>query len=621
MSLQDNPRQQAIEALNSGRLLEAKTQFQQIIAADPDDPQAWHKLGAINGQLGLMEEAEAACRRALAIDPLFVDAHLDLGNILYSRGRLDEALRCYREALRLKPDYLMALHNIGNILDAMHRIDEAVECYETVLRIEPSPLTFYNLGNLLLKEQKLDEAIHNFRQALRLNPNFAKAYNNLGNALRYLGREDEAAECFEKVVTLQPNFTAPYVNLGVLLTETGQYDKALLRFRQALDIDPELVTAKVGEARTLENQGEFEQASARLQQLLDSGISSPEVALLFSSLCRHMRRCDEAIAMMENILKSDSASLDTYNRTLLHFELGRALDAAGEFDRAFSHFEQGNMLKTRTFDSDVHARDIDDTIQTFNKDFMRTAPRATIDSQRPIFIVGVPRSGTSLVEQILASHPQIFGGGEMVRLFRIVDDLPETLGANVPYPQCISMLTIDACNRISRQYQDRLESLSKDALRVTDKMPANFKYLGLIALLFPQAKVIHCVRNPLDTCLSCYFQNFSSSNSYAYDLENLGAYYRHYQRLMRHWEDVLDIAILKVEYEKLVSDMEKISRSMIEFCGLDWDERCLRFYDTQRVVTTASYNQVRQPLYNHSVNRWKHYERHIEPLKRALDGN
>lgn len=621
MALHDNAKQQAIEALKDGRLREAKSQFQQIIAVDAEDPQVWHKLGTVNGQLGLMEEAETACRRALEIDPLFVDAHLDLGNVLYSKGRFDEALSCYREALRLKPDYLMALHNIGNSLFALRRIDEAVEAYEAALRLQPGALTFYNLGNLLLKEQKLDEAIYNFRQALRLKPNFAKAYNNLGNALRYSGREDEAVECFEKALTLRPKFTTPYVNLGVLLTENGQHDKALWRFRQALAIDPMLVAAKVGEARVLEKQGELEQAAARLQQLLDSGVSSVEVALLFSSLCRHMRRCDEAIAMMENILEGDSTSVNAYSRTLLHFELGRALDAAGEFDRAFLHFKQGNALKARDFDPDVHARDIEDTILTFSRDFMRTAPRATIDSHRPVFIVGVPRSGTSLVEQILASHPQIFGGGELVRLFRVVDELPAILGANAPYPQCVSMLTTEACNHLSRQYQDRLETLSKEALRVTDKMPANFKHLGLIALLFPQARVIHCVRNPLDTCLSCYFHNFSSSNSYAYDLGHLGAYYRHYLRLMRHWEEVLEIPILKVEYEELVSDMENISRTMIEFCGLEWDERCLRFYDTKRVVATASYHQVRQPLYDHSVNRWKNYERHIEPLRRALDGD
>ena len=178
---------------------------------------------------------------------------------------------------------------------------------------------------------------------------------------------------------------------------------------------------------------------------------------------------------------------------------------------------------------------------------------------------------------------------------------------------------MDACNNFSRQYLERLASLSHEALRVTDKMPSNFKHLGLIALLFPKAYVIHCVRDPLDTCLSCYFQHFTASLTYASDLEHLGAFYSQYQRLMRHWEDVLDINMLQVDYEALIANQESVSRKMIEFCDLAWDDHCLDFHNTQRVVTTASYDKVRRPLYASSVKRWKHYERHLEPLKSALN--
>jgi hypothetical protein len=235
-----------------------------------------------------------------------------------------------------------------------------------------------------------------------------------------------------------------------------------------------------------------------------------------------------------------------------------------------------------------------------------------------VFIVGMPRSGTTLVEQILASHPAVFGAGELDDIRQISAALPSLLGSANPYPECLAQAGQSSLTKIADRYLVHLRGLSSDARRITDKMPTNFLHLGLIELLFPQARVIHVIRHPLDTCVSCYFEEFTTTNSYAYDLEQMGIYYKQYERIMRHWKDVLKIRMLDVRYEELVDNQENICRQMIEFCDLEWDDRVLRFYETKRDVATPSFDQVRQPLYRKSIGRWKNYERHLGPLMRVL---
>jgi hypothetical protein len=232
----------------------------------------------------------------------------------------------------------------------------------------------------------------------------------------------------------------------------------------------------------------------------------------------------------------------------------------------------------------------------------------------------MPRSGTTLVEQILASHPAVFGAGELLRVGEIAQRLPSALGSRLDYPLCLADFSQQAADAAAQEYLDYLQSLSGgEATRVTDKMPGNFMHLGLIDLLFPGARIIHCMRDPLDTCLSCYSQNFNG-HEYTHDLSHLGHFYRDYQRIMQHWRGVVRVPVLEVQYEALVEDPEPGSRRLIEFCGLPWDDSCLRFYENKRTVVTASYDQVRRPIYKTSTERWRNYERHIDPLKAALAG-
>ena len=257
-------------------------------------------------------------------------------------------------------------------------------------------------------------------------------------------------------------------------------------------------------------------------------------------------------------------------------------------------------------------------IKTCDWNFFINAPKSTNLTERPVFIVGMPRSGSTLTEQILCSHPDVYGAGEIITFPRIIRDLPNYLGARSVYPESLSRLTVEILDNLSECYLKEINLLNNEKQRVTDKTLANYLYLGLISLMFPNARIIHCKRDPRDTCLSIFFQNFDESHNYATRLENLGSYYNQYDRLMKHWKSLVKVPIYEVQYEELIDNQEKISRELVDFIGLEWNEKVLKFYDTKRVVVTASYDQVRQKIYKKSAKRWKNYEKHIEPLVKTL---
>lgn len=613
-------KKQALALLEKNQLSEAKVLFTQISEAHPEDAEVWYMLGMVNGMLGLIDEAGDCCRKAIEIRPDLADAHRNLGNVLLYQGRLDEALNSYREAVRINPAAADIHCSLGNLFQQMGRAKEAEESYREALRLNPEfAIAYYNLGNLYLNQWSLDEARQCYEEVLRLDPGNVAAHVNLGNVLKHQGWREEALQRYREVLCVKPDNIEACGNMGIVLESLGRLDEALECYRRLQHLKPGHITAITGEASILARQGKFEAAYENLRPLLEKGApESPFVVLTLASFCRQVKQCPQAIAMMERLLARENGALGRFERISLHFSLGKLYDAAGSYEDAFKHYKCGNQLKKSAFDRDEHSRYVDDLIQIYSKPFMAGAKRASATSQRPVFIIGMPRSGTSLVEQILASHPQIYGAGELEDIGRMTKSLPAMLATNKPYPQCMSELTEDVCNVLAQRYLERLDQLDPDAVRVTDKMPRNFFHLGLIALLFPGARIIHCVRNPFDTCLSCYFQNFIGGNEFADDLEDLGAYYLEYRRLMDHWRHTLGLPMMTIHYEELIADQKSLSRELVEFCGLEWDEGCLRFFENKRVVSTSSYDQVNQPLYKRSVERWRKYESHLEPLKKAL---
>lgn len=613
---------QAKALLLANQLPAAKAIYARLCEMAPNDVQLWHTLGTINARLGNFEEAAGNWRRAVTIKPDFAEGHCNLGNALVSMGRSGEALRHYRDALRIQPDYSEALNNMGTTFNELNRLDEAAQHYEAALRVAPSAPVHYNLANVYTRQRRLDEAVTHYRWALAMMPNQPNFNKGLGNALYHLGRYADAEAAYREALRVDPDHASAFethANLGSALLQMHRLSEARACYSRALELKPDYPRGVAGIASVLEKQGKFEEAFTLIQPYLDAHKDDCNIALAFASFCRHLGKCEEAIVRMERLLAGQGPSVDAYDRILLHFALGRLLDDAAEYDRAFDHYRRGNDLCGRRVDPEAHIRYIETLIKTYDASFMPCAPRAGHGSRRPVFIVGMPRSGTSLVEQILASHPAVFGAGELDEIKRIANDMPGTIGVHTPYPECVRNLTQTHVEEFAKRYLDHISKLApKDARLITDKTPGNFTHLGLINMLFPEARVIHCVRNPLDTCLSCYFQHFSDGQFFTYNLADLGVYYRQYLRLMEHYRSVLKIPMLVVCYEELLADQEGVSRKIIEYCGLDWDDRCLRFHENQRIVRTASYDQVRQPLYRHSVDRWRHYERYLEPLRLAL---
>lgn len=419
-----------------------------------------------------------------------------------------------------------------------------------------------------------------------------------------------------EVVRLEPENVAARLELVRCLMVDGQVDAALEHSGIALSLAPKDQTARVYHAKVLLNAGEHEAAWLVICPMLRGADTSVLVAHLYA-------RVAAAIGQERQALELGLAVLDRQPvgppKATLHFTIAAMLDKAGRYDEAFEQVRCAHAARRRPYDPQREERMMDGLIRLFTPSVVQSLPKAMHGNTRPVFIVGMPRSGTSLVEQILSSHPAVHGAGELPTLQNIAYGLNNAPWAGGEgFPGCLEQLSIRQANRLASQYLAEITRASNTATYVTDKFPLNGRNLWLVRLLVPGAHVIHCVRDPLDTCLSCYMTEFAEGNEYAQDLETLGRYYQGYERLMGHWKQVLDLPILEVRYETVVENVEAEARRMLDFLQLPWDERCLRFYEHRRHVATASQAQVRRPIYKSSIGRWRHYESHLAPLIRCL---
>lgn len=604
-------KRQAKLLIQQGQIIEAQPLLEKICSKNPSDGESYYLLGIINGQLGNYEEAVDLLQRAANIQPRAIAARYALGMGLKELGRFKEAEQALREALSLRANAPEALLELGNVLFMQDKPSEAEDCFKRVLQATPnSAAAFHGLGIIYQKRNQIDEAARFFNKALKIAPDLAETRNNLAYALRRTGRLDESISHLERVIAENPGFLQAHDNLGLALKDAGKLVEASIAFDNALKIDPEDLIAILGKAEVLERRGEYGAAYALLAPFLHKGEFNPNIAIVYTNISYHIELSRDAIAYANKVIDDDRT--EVFVMETLHFALGKLHDRLGEYQLAFSHYERANDLTPDRYDAGREAALTDALIEIYSEAFMAAAPRSEISSNRPIFIVGMPRSGTSLTEQILASHPDIYGAGELTNIQDLINLLPALVGPNPPFPYNLEKVTADILSKLSRRYLDSLAELDAAAVRVTDKTPQNFRYLGLIALLFPNSRVIHCVRDPRDTCLSIYFQQFYEFHTYANNLENVTHYYNEYKRLMQCYEKVLNIPMLRVAYEDLVANQEAISRTMVEFAGMPWDERCLAFHETDRYVATSSYDQTRRPIYSDSVGRWKNYAAQVK---------
>ena len=438
---------------------------------------------------------------------------------------------------------------------------------------------------------------------------------HLGVAKQALHDYPGAAECFLNVLDAVPQHIYALYNLGTVYAAQGKYEKALDRFHQLEQLTPKSATLfyQIGVVSRI--LGRLDDAETALRHALQLNPDYAAAYFTLSAMKHYEDKDDADIKAMERILVQGGLAEDVH--TKLNFSLAKVYEDLRDYDRAFDYLSKGNELRRQKYHYDVavHEDYFRRLRETFTTEFFHQRSGYGVDDKMPIFIVGMPRSGTSLVEQILASHPQVFGGGELNDLQRIV--LNKRKDLSVSY---VTSLGAEDSVSMANQYLDVIRQHSHGAAYVTDKMPLNFQYIGMIRLLFPNARVIHCRRDPMDTCLAIYKQNFSVTHKFAFDLVELGRYYRAYSELMDHWHQVLPGYIYENVYEELVANQQTETRRLLEFCGLDWDDACLKFYETQRPVSTASLVQVRQPIYRSSVEKWRNYGRHLERLRMTLAG-
>ena len=538
---------------------------------------------------------------------------------LHRQGRLQEAVGLYRAVLEEHPDHARVTGLLGLAEFQRGDLSAARSLLTRTLELAPRDANAWsNLGMVHLKADATEKAVTCFERALALQPSHPDALNNLAQAQRRLGRFDQARPLLEQLVALRPDSAAPQYALADVQLKTNQVEAAIRSFQQALKLDPEDRRIRLGLGDAYETAGRFKQARMQYLSVLHREPDSP-LALARLLQLREGEPDGQWVARAESL--ADSADTPEDGRIRLNVALGYYHDRQGHYDEAFRRLTLGYDVQARRepFDSDGYTRAIDRLIGTLTRPFFEQAPTSGIDTSRPIFIVGMPRSGTTLTEQILASHSEVAAGGELSMLLKVSFQIQQASSTGEPYPEGLLSITQTGLRQLARRYLDHLDRVSESAAHVTDKLPFNFMHLGAIALMFPNARIIHCRRHPLDNCLSCYFTSFADQIRFANQLDTLGRYYLDYDRLMRHWHDVLPVEIFDLRYEELIGATEDRVRALLEFCGLPWEDACMRFYETERGVRTPSRWQVRQPIYQGSVARWRHYEAHLAPLKALLE--
>lgn len=620
--------QKAVRLHKAGDLAGAETCYQQILNKEPKAPNTLHYLSLLKGEQKDFVASADYAERAIHLLPDNAHYHYTLGNALKQQGKVAEAILAYQQALSLKPEYPEASYHMGEALLLENQFEDAATAFKQALAINPKLAEAYaGLGIARNNQGEFEKAINALKEAVALNPNEVLAHLELAKALMEkrvfnavekhlqhilsmnenhrealhllaeayyeMGRFDEAITTINKLIALLDSDNKPgrdtnraraHANLGVYLQIKGDFDGAEKAFLDALAIDDENVTAFVGLELIDRFPPEFNEIE-KIKSMLAKPEKQPQQLLAF-----------------------------------LHVTLSRLLEKQKQYDDAFTHLHIGKKIKhaETPWSTEPTRHAFEELKHFFTPEFIKSREGVGNPSSTPIFIVSMPRAGSTLTEQILASHSQVFGAGELGAIAGAVSSI---VGVNdLDFPYVLKSLTAQQLFDLGEKYLDHIKRLcSSEYKHVTDKLPANFRLIGFIHLILPNAKIVHCIRHPVDTCLGCYKQIFKDINlEYSNDLTDLGEYYRLYNDLMNHWKALFPGKILDVHYEQMVVDQEGQSRRLLDFCELPWEDGVLSYHETKRPVFTASTAQVREPIYTSALGRWKHYEKHLGPLFDAL---
>lgn len=615
--------------LAKGDNMGAMVQFKIAVQLKPDFAMAHNNLGNVTRIQGDFDSAIRHFREALKHDPQSAEAHSNLGQLLLERKQLDEALKHCQEAVRLRPQFPEGLSNLGNVLREIGRLEEAKNYYAEALRINPRlAMVHNNIAQALQEEGKLDDAIVWYQRALTLDANTARIHANFASALQEKELTDEAIARYETALKIDPQSVEAHNGLGFIYHEKGDYPGARRYFEDALKIRDDFAPALCNLGSLLEELNDMEGALSCFRKAIHYDPTHAGAHAQLATIQRG-KIPDSDLAAVKRLLTEPD--LTEGKRAVLQFGLAHVLDAKGEHAEAAELLRQANQVSVNLaekramgYDPVAHVQFISDMIRVCSPEFFARLPASEAQnanlSQRPIFIVGLPRSGTTLIEQILASHSRVHGAGELRFARDDFEALPGLMNRTDAPMNCLEQLDRPTVEKLAQQHLDHLAKLNDSAERVVDKMPDNYMYLGLLSVIFPRAKFIHCRRDLRDVAVSCWMTNFRHIR-WANNQEHLAERFREYCRLSEHWKQVLPVPVLDVHYEETVSDFEGVVRRILEWCELEWEQACLNFHETERPVRTASVTQVRQPIYTRSKGRWKNYEPALAELFAKLVPN
>jgi len=641
-----------------GNSKEAIETLNRAIRLNPNAASYHANLGEVLRQAGELQEAMKSLETAVKLDPQNAQALNNLGIIHYELRKFKDAIDYYRRALEIRSDMPEALNNLGNALRTTGDIDGALNAYQDALTYRAVyPEAYNNLGTLLQQDRKLEEAEHALRKAIQQNPRYVEAHNNLAQLLFGQKKDTEALRILGDALKFAPKNVTTLVTTARVQMRRNAHQAAEQAIRLSLQEEPENAEALTILGQLLHETDRYDEALEVLEKALQSKPDNPEALNFYGVALKSVGRLDEA---REHILKalkkndnmygayanlndlvdfSEGVGEELFNRMEaifeavpnqnaeiflpLHFAYAKALDDRGQHEKALEHYIQGGKMKRAQLDykeSDTHGF-FEGIAKAFPKEVFENRKYAGLDDDRPVFIVGMPRSGSTLVEQILSSHPDVYGAGEVKHLSRALGQLRDRFPSLPKFPDMAAKMTAAQFDIVAKSYQQALSTGAGNAKKITDKLLTNYFFLGLINLLFPKAKVINTMRDPVDTCLSGFTKLFKDDMPHSYDLGELGRYYGKYRELMEHWHKVLpDGFLTTVVYEDVVADTEKEARRLIEFLGLPWNPKCVDFHKSDRPVKTASVAQVRKPIYKTSVKRWKKYGTGLQPLVDAIEG-
>jgi tetratricopeptide (TPR) repeat protein len=639
----------------AGQLVEAEAHYMRVLAAQPDHGEALNLLGLVSFQKGRYDLAVELIGRAIERNGHNAGYFSNLGNVLYASGKFDEAATAYRQAISKRRDFAdshanlgEAYNNLGGALNELGRHDEALDAYHNAIRINPrDPKAFYNLGLTLVKlgmlepaidahrqaisikpnfaeayfhlgaalkvQGKLEAAIAAYHQAIHINPDFIEAYNNLGGVLNELGRRDEAIAAYRQAITIRPHDGVTFYNFGLALAEQGKLDEAISAYRRAVTIKPDFTEARCNLGLLLKEQGKIDEARSVLEAALSLAPTST-ITYRILGYVKKFSANDRHIAAMDRL--RDMQNLSSDEQINLHFALAKAYEDLDERERFLRHLIEGNALKRKEVTYDEAA-----TVALFDRIRAVFTP-ALIDSKCgygdasvvPVFIIGMPRSGKTMVERILASHPHFHGAGELDEFRRAAISLSGPNNAPASFPELVPDLSEKQLKQLGTAYLDAIRAAAPGAERISNTTPGNARFIGLIHLALPNARIIHVRRDPVEVCVSCFAMLFNrNAHAYSYDLGELGRYYRAHEALMTHWRRVLPKSImLEVKLDQLVADADHKTRELVAYCGLEWDDACL---------AAARAIEVRRPIYRRWIEGSPAEANALLPLIEELGGD